>query len=233
MVLLPAGAHAAALKIFPVRMVLTPAEPVQTMTIQSSGTEKMRVQMRIFAWRQENGKDVFDETRDVLVNPGLFEIAPGGQQIARLGQRVSPGANEKSYRIFLEEVPNQQPLKQGEVRTLLRISIPIFVPAANIVGKLAWTVSPAGAGGVTVAIHNQGTVHVQIHRLTLTRADGAALGAQDMSAYLLPGASLQITLQVNTPVRRGDALKLSAMTDQADFSADLVSEPPQREVGAP
>src|SRR5882757_10396682 len=107
--LLSVAAQAASLKVYPVRIVLTPKEPVQTMTIQNSSTEPARIQLRVYAWRQENGKDVFEETRDVLANPGLFEIAAKGEQIARFGLRTSPGTAEKSYRVFLEEVPGSRP----------------------------------------------------------------------------------------------------------------------------
>jgi fimbrial chaperone protein len=229
--ILPAAADAGSLKVYPVRVVMTGLEPVQTMTIQSSGSETIRVQVRVFAWRQEKGEDVYDETRDILVNPPLFEIGAGGQQIARFGLRVPAAAIEKSYRVFLEEVPGQRPSQPGEVRTLLRIGIPIFVPPTEARGQLAWTIWPTRPNAVTLTIRNQGTVHVQIHRLALARAGGASLATQDMSFYLLPGASRQVTLNVNAPVRAGDALKLSAVTDQADFSADLTSETPPSENG--
>lgn len=231
-VLLPASAHAASLKVYPVRVVLTPKDPVQTMTIQNSSSEPTRMQLRVFSWRQENGKDVFEETRDVLVNPVLAEIAPGAEQIARLGLRTTPGAVEKSYRIFLEEVPGSSPSQPGEVRTLLRISVPIFVPAPNAVGRITWRTWP-GTDKVTFAIANPGTAHVQINRLTLKRTNGQELGGDDMAVYLLPGASQNIRLDVSAPVRGGEGLTVNAVTDQGNLTANLVAEPSPREVDRP
>lgn len=86
---------------------------------------------------------------------------------------------------------------------------------------------------MTLAISNQGTAHVQINRLALARRDGTKLGADDMSVYLLPGASQQIQLDIDAPVRVGEALKLNAVTDQANLSADLVSEAGPREARRP
>ena len=232
-VLLSVTAQAASLKIYPVRIVLTPKEPVRTMTIQNSSAKTTRIQLRVFSWRQENGKDVFEATRDVLANPGLFEIAPKGEQIARFGLRTSPGTVEKSYRIFLEEVPDSRPNQPGEVRTLLRISIPIFVPVPNATGRLTWRAWPSGPRKVTFAIGNQGTAHVQINRLALTRKDGTKLGSNDMAVYLLPGASQRIVLDVGAPVRAGEPLKLTAVTDQANLEAGLITEASPREAGRP
>jgi hypothetical protein len=54
-----------------------------------------------------------------------------------------------------------------------------------------------------------------------------------MSVYLLPGASRQVMLDVDAPVRAGEALKLSAVTDQGNLAADLVAEAAPRETGRP
>ena len=233
MLLLPLAAQASSLKVYPVRIVLTPKEPVQTMTIQNGSAETARIQLRVFSWRQVDGEDKFEETRDVLANPGLFEIAGQGEQIARFGLRTSPGTVEKSYRVVLEEVPGLRPSEPGQVRTLLRISIPIFVPAPNPIGRLSWRAWAAGPHRVTFEIRNQGTAHVQINRLALAGRNGTKLGAGDMSVYLLPGASRQVMLDVDAPVRAGEALKLSAVTDQGNLAADLVAEAAPHETGRP
>ncbi|MGH6617111.1 fimbrial biogenesis chaperone [Sphingomonas sp.] len=233
MVSLAMAAQAVSLRIYPVRIVLSPKAPVQTMRIQNSSGDSARIQVRVFAWSQAGGKDVFEETRDVLANPGLFEIAAQGEQIARFGLRTTPGTIEKSYRVFLEEVPDSRPTRPGEVRTLLRISVPIFVPAPNAIGRLSWRTWAMGPRKMALAISNDGTAHVQINRLALTRRDGTKLGADDMSVYLLPGASQQVELDIGAPVRVGEALKLNAVTDQANLSADLVSEAGPREAGRP
>lgn len=231
--LAPVAVNAAALKLFPVRIVLTPAEPVQTMTVENDSDEISRVQLRVYAWRQEGGEDLLEETRDVLANPAQFEVAPGATQIARLGLRTSPGAVEKAYRVILEEVPTERPTRPGEVRTLLRISVPIFVPSSQAAGRLVWRAVPYGPRRLALDIRNEGSAHVQINRLTLVRAGGAALGANDVSAYLLPGTARRVTIDTDEPVRAGEALRLEASTDQGDLSVDLVTEAAAREDGRP
>ncbi|MBE1529900.1 fimbrial chaperone protein [Sphingopyxis sp. OAS728] len=231
--LAPGLLGAAVFKLFPVRIELTSEQPVQTMTIENDSDEASRVQLRLYAWRQEGERDIYEETREVLANPGLFEIAPRRSQIARFGLRTSPGATEKAYRVFLEEVPTDRPSVPGEVRTLLRISVPIFVPPAQPAARLSWRVVSEGGAKVAFLVQNEGNVHVQLNRLTLKRAGDAVLGSEDMSVYLLPGTSRRVTLEVSSQPRAGERLKLEAMTDQADLSVDLVLEAAAREAGRP
>ncbi len=231
--LLPGVLSAAAFKIFPVRMTLSADEPVQTMTVTNDSDEPTRVQLRVYAWRQDaEGRDIFEDTRDVLANPALFELAPRGEQIARFGLRTQAGASEKSYRLFLEEVPTDRPSLPGEVRTLLRVSVPIFVAPPDPAARLNWRAVPSGAGQVGLVVRNDGNAHIQLNRLTVKRA-GRAAASEDVSVYVLPGATKRVMLDVRDPPRVGEAFKVEAVTDGADVAVDLVMEAAAREAGSP
>lgn len=52
------------------------------MTLQNDGAQSAVFQLRVMVWRQENGEDIFEPTREVLVNPGLFELKPGADRSA-------------------------------------------------------------------------------------------------------------------------------------------------------
>lgn len=227
------AAGAAALKVYPVRMVLDPAQPIETMRIENAGDTPSRVQLRIYAWSQADGEDVLTETRDILANPTLFEAAPGKAQIVRFGLRTEPGQSEKSYRVLLEEVPGRRLSRPGGVETLLRISIPIFVPATDDAKQggdgLRWQAVPAGSGGIALHVRNGGKVHVQVNRLSLSR-QGREIGRKDLSLYVLPGASQRIALDTGGIIRPGETLRLQAETDRGKLSADIVAEAAPHEV---
>lgn len=226
-------AEAASFKVYPVRIVLTPKQAIQTMVVHNNGSEPSRVQLRVFAWRQVNGADVFEETQDVLANPPLFQMGPNGDQIARFGLRTSPGSAEKSYRVFLQEVPDAGPTNPGQIRTLLRISIPIFVSAPNAVGRLNWRLLAAAGRRVKLLIRNDGNAHVQINRLTLAGRGGTTLVHTDASIYLLPGTAREIALDATAPIGIGQSIKLTAETDQGNIPAEMVSEAAPGEAGRP
>ena len=217
-----APAQAAMLKTYPVRLALSPDEPVTTLTIQNSGAEATRLQLRVMAWSQENGEDVFHPTRDVLANPGMFELAPGAQQIARLGLQTGATPSEGSYRVFVQEVPTREAGKPGEVVTLLQISIPIFTPAKGATNQLVWSLDTQSADKASLLVRNTGGGHVQVTSLTMTRADGQVVSDQKMSVYVLPGAWRRASVDLKSPLKRGDRLTFRAETDQAPLSGVLV-----------
>lgn len=229
----PIAINAASLKLYPVRIVLTPDRPVQTMTIHNESAETFRGQMRLFAWRQVDGKDSLEETRDVLANPPLFEIPPRGDQLARFGLRTQAGAIEKSYRVLIQEIPTDRPKNPGELQTILRISVPIFVPPTKAMpAKLVWRISPSHGGQAVVDIRNGGAVHVQINRLVLKQG-GKPIGQQDTAKYLLPGNSYRGTLNVNKVLQPRTSVVLDAQTDQGDISATIVTDTASSNAGRP
>lgn len=217
-------ARAAQLKVYPVRIELTAKEPIVTMTVVNSGQEATLLQMTVSTWRQENGEDIFEPTRDILANPAIFELQPGARQIVRFGLQAGTTATERSYRVFLQEVPRRRPDKPGEVITLLRISVPIFVPADNAATQITWRAWPRGDGQVGVEIRNRGNTHVQVTSLKLAGADRREHGALNVSAYVLPGAWRRIAIPSSVQSRVGAQLFLKATTDQGDAAATVVSE---------
>lgn len=227
----PVTAHATTLKIYPVLIQLDGKTPVQTMTIENSSDALARMQVRVVAWRQDDGRDLFEDTRDILANPPLFEVAAGAQQIARFGLRTTAGTTEKSYRIFLEEIPTERPLAPGEVRTLLRVSIPIFVPAPGAQPLLDWQLSGAGDRQVAVTVRNSGGAHIHLNRIDIRRADGSALTTRQESIYILPGATRNLLLDTPAMVRAGEKLTLDATSDTQRLSVNLVSQTGSHGVG--
>ncbi|WP_311266850.1 fimbria/pilus periplasmic chaperone [Sphingobium sp. WCS2017Hpa-17] len=222
--MVPATTHATTLKIYPVLIQLDGKTLVQTMTIENSSDALARMQVRVVAWRQDNGQDLFEDTRDILANPPLFEVAAGAQQIARFGLRTTAGTTEKSYRIFLEEIPTERPLAPGEVRTLLRVSIPIFVPALGAQPSLDWQISGTGDKQVMVSVRNTGGAHIHLNRIDIRRADGSALTARQESIYILPGAARSFLLDAPGAIRAGEKLTLDATSDTQRLSVNLVSQ---------
>jgi fimbrial chaperone protein len=220
--MMTAPAQAAMLKTYPVRLTLTPKEPVATMTIQNSGTEPTVLQLKVLAWRQENGEDVFEPTREVLANPGIFELAPGTEQVARFGLQAGAAAKPGNYRVFIQEVPRRQAQKPGEVITLLQISVPIFAPPSNAAARLTWQVQPTADGKLSVEVRNEGDDHIQVTGLSLARAGGERVSDQKMSTYVLPGAWRRVTMDVHSPVKPGERLSLKAETDQAPIAEAVV-----------
>jgi fimbrial chaperone protein len=196
--------HAASLNVAPVRVQLTPARPIAALTLGNNDEAEVAVQAQVFAWSQENGQDVYAPTSEVLVNPAIFRIPPKGQQIVRLGLQVPAAEIERSYRIFLQQLPREQPPSAdagggARLQTLLRIGIPMFVPATPLrQHNLQWRLEAASSphGGPVLHADNQGSEHVQLTRVVVRRAGGNDLASKTLSHYVLAGRSSSLPLQL-------------------------------------
>ena len=211
---LPTSLQAASLRVNPVRVVLSGAHPIAAITVTNTGDALVWLQMRLVAWSQSDGEDQFAPTRDILANPSIFKIAPGAEQIIRLGLQSAAVGREGSYRVFLEELPQSAPEHPNEVRTLLRISIPVFTPAKDGSARIAWRLLRPKDGAAYLWFHNEGERHVQINGVTLTDDDGHILEAQNMSLYVLPGAWRRARLDAREPLPSGEHVNLHVAADQ-------------------
>jgi len=98
-----AAAHAAQAGSFsatPVRVTLSPASRTASLTIENKGDEEVLVQSQVMAWSQRDGGDVLEESRELLISPPIFRIAPGAAQTLRIGlmRRPDPSRQLDSWR---------------------------------------------------------------------------------------------------------------------------------------
>lgn len=185
-----APAQAGSLKVNPVMIELREVRPTTEIRIGNDGPVASRIQMRLYEWRQVDGREELAETRELLVNPPMFELSPGQTQMARLGFPGAAAASdaERSFRLMIEEVPSGVSAP-GQIRTLLRISVPVFLTPEGARPELDWRVEAVRPGAVELSIANRGRRHVRISHIALIGVNGGKPVAQsDQLLYVLPGA---------------------------------------------
>lgn len=223
-----AGAvSAGSFQVNPVRVTLSASEPIGALTVHNTGDESTVIQLELVSWTQQNGKDVYTPTREILGTPPIFTVPPNGKQVVRVGlRRQADAQRELTYRLFMQEVPPPpKPGFQG-LKVALRIGVPVFIkPQAAVQPKLVWQ-AIATPEGIEVNASNQGNVHVQIADIKLSpSAGGKPLAAQKIAAYVLSGQSHSwLVGPTDTPA--GTVLHLTAQTDAGEMQADVVVNKP-------
>lgn len=234
LLLAPLPAAATSLSVAPLRIVLTLQRPVASLTMGNAEDTEVAVQAEVVAWSQQDGRDAYEPTRDVLVNPAIFRLPPGGRQIVRLGLQVPADATERSYRVFLRQLPRDQALpadgsEGAKVQTLLRIGVPVFVPPLQPRRALHWSLQPSGrATGATwrLVFDNQGSEHIQVTQLVVRREDGTELLRKSLSQYALAGQSAAIDIEL--PALPPDTrLQIEAATDAPEASSSATVRVPR------
>ncbi|HUP91870.1 MAG TPA: fimbria/pilus periplasmic chaperone [Solimonas sp.] len=219
----PGMALAGSFTVAPVRVQLAAGQRATSVTLTNVSAEPQRIQAEALRWTREGGEDVYHEDAQLLLNPPLFELAPGASQIVRLGFRpgaVPPADRESAFRVYFQEVPKDKAPQGPELRLVLRIGVPVFVAPAQPAGaQLDWSAGSEAAGQTRISLTNRGDQHTRISDLKLSQAAMPPAKA-DGFTYVFPGETYSWLVQ--TPaLSTGRAVELDALTDQGPVHVQL------------
>lgn len=181
-----ASAQTGGIRVAPVLVSLNPERAIGSVQLHNGRTTAVSFEVEAYVWTQVEGQDRLTPTNALIVAPGVFEIAPGGDQTIRLGVRSANGESETAYRILLRELPS--PRRDGvALGFALEMSLPVFVTPRGARADLT-----SYAEGQHLTLTNAGSSFAQITLLS---------GEQRLEAprYLLAGSSATIELPAQTP----------------------------------
>jgi len=219
------GANAGSFQVNPIRIEMAKGITNAVITVRNDGDEPVVVQSSVMAWTQEAGNDVYSDTSQALITPPVATIAPGAEQILRVGLRRSADPRlELAFRVFLQEVP--PPPKPGftGLQVALRVGIPVFVaPLTPIPRKLDWSAKLGADGAVHLTAQNAGTARVQITDFELSPADGGEpLAHESTLVYILASQRRDWTFAVPAGrVNSATELRLKAFTDAGEVDTPI------------
>ena len=73
------SAGAGSLGVAPLKVTLSVAAPIGSVTVENSGSADILVQTEIFSWSQPDGIQNLAATDDVVAVPPVFKLAPGAK----------------------------------------------------------------------------------------------------------------------------------------------------------
>src|SRR5690349_23156260 len=159
-------AGAAEFSVMPIRVDLKPGTLTETITVSNEGTAPFRVSMKLMAWSQDaRGEDIYQDASDLVYFPRQMEIAPGARRLVRIGAKTIPAGDERTYRLFIEEVPVADASGGTGVNFFFRFGVPVFVTPPGT--KPAVTVGEASLskGKLSVPVQNTGNRHYRFNRV--------------------------------------------------------------------
>jgi fimbrial chaperone protein len=226
-----APADAANLAVSPIRIELTPENRTAAITVTNGSDQPASIQIEAVAWSQVDGQNVYAPTRELLVSPPIFTLAPGSEQIVRAAlRRQADPTTELAYRIYLQELPPPPSPGFRGVQMALRLGLPVFVQpqSGKAVPKPNWSAKQVSDDTLQVTLRNEGNAHVQVSDFALySPGNDQALGSQAGSTYVLPGQAHRWLVKVKRPFGSiGGRLRLAAHTDAGEANVDLPLESP-------
>jgi fimbrial chaperone protein len=207
------AARAQALAVLPVNILLSPGQRATSLTVTNMGTSNTAIQIRAYAWHQQDGEDRLTTSDEIVASPPLASIAAGATQVVRLILRQSPQGSEATYRILIDQIP--PPAEPGIVHVVLRLSIPVFAqPLTRAVSHLQFHIESDAGQAYLVGI-NDGLRHEAIRDIELSTNDGRKLKEDSgASPYILAGSTRRwhIAVQGSFPLPN-ETLRLTAHAD--------------------
>lgn len=219
------AAAAANLQISPVSIFLRPEQPSGALQLRNMGNEPVYGQVRVFQWDQKDSDDVLTPTTEVIASPPIVQVAANSNQVIRLVRMGPPGPAERTYRILIDEIGNEEAQASG-VSFRLRYSVPVFVLPAAEAGPeaLAWRIY-RGDGAWMMAVRNSGGVHAQIGAMQFINAAGKNFEvSKGLFGYVLPGRERQWKLPLAGDADLAGQLRIEAQVNGKPSSATLKAE---------
>nr|WP_256584073.1 molecular chaperone [Pseudomonas sp. SDI] len=199
--------------IWPIDPVIEASDKAGALWLENRGTAPANLQVRVFAWRQGDFDDQYQQQREIIGSPPVANVAPGQKQLIRLTRTgVSPVGQEQAYRIIIDEIPAALPPSASEdkpeaaIRFQMRYSVPLFVYGEGLWGKpdaagqrdtaavgkpvLSWR-QVSVQGKPYVEIRNSGPVHARLTDVVLHQGSQAQPLVEGLLGYVLPGVSMR------------------------------------------
>lgn len=226
-------ASAATFTVNPTQIFLAGRTTSALLTLRNDSDEMLRFQLTAFAWDQSKAGEIeLAATTDVVFFPALLTLKPGEERKVRVGSTVTPGSVEKTYRIFVEELPptateNAAPA----VRVLTKMGIPIFVRPAREASNAAINALEMRDGALHFNLDNTGTVHFvpQAIKVRGVGAGGESVFEQSLTAwYILSGGRREFQLAVAD----ADCGRTASLVVEVGLGATALTESLQTPGGA-
>jgi fimbrial chaperone protein len=217
-------AVAGSFSVTPTRIELRGAQRTAVVTLHNADSAPLTVQASLVGWTQPQGEDTYAETRELLVTPPVFTIAPNGEQIVRIALRRAPDpALELPYRIFFQEVPQAARPDFTGLNIALKVGVPIFVlPEPAAAGNLAWELHAQADGKLRIDAINTGTGHVQVTDFVIAYANTAETTHVNVVKYVLPGSRVSWTV-AQPPSVTGGTATIHGFSDRGEFNAASIA----------
>jgi fimbrial chaperone protein len=180
-------------RVTPIRLEFDRANKSGVITVINEGEEKLSVQMKAFEWTQDaEGKDQYIETNDIIFFPRMMALEKNEERVIRAGIKIPATSREKTYRLFIEEIPSPQKAEGVNIAITIRFGVPIFGKPIKEEVRGQIEKIELSKGILNAYLVNKGNTHFIINSIEIKGKNNKneAIFSKELSGwYLLNGAS--------------------------------------------
>ena len=188
-------ACAANFGVGPMQITLGQDSKTGLIKVSNNDANSLQLQVRLFTWAlNAAGESVYEESEDLVFFPQLLNIQPKDNHLIRVGIKTPPAEKEKSYILFIEEIPSSlkkssqdtqpadKPSQGVRIAVAVRFAIPVFVKPQKVQTKAEISEVSLRQGVLSLTVKNTGNTHLTIQQIKLS--------AQGKFAKDIPGKTL-------------------------------------------
>jgi len=189
-----APASAQSFSVQPTKVSFDRNTKAQKLVIRNKSADDLSLQARVCKWSQDkNGRDIYEDTSDIVIFPRIFTVRKGEQRLVRLGTTPGPASRERAYRVFVEELPVRDPkTPRSGIDLVFKVGIPVFLsPLQNSREQLSVSLA-VEKGKVLVSALNNDNAHTTIESVSMIGQDSREKEVFSKSLtgwYILSGSS--------------------------------------------
>jgi fimbrial chaperone protein len=199
--LLSSPSLASNFSIMPTSLELSGSSKSGVFSVLNSGDEKLNCQVELKEWNQDaDGNDAYTEAKDMVFFPKIMTVDPRSQRAVRIGVKGPQSLKEKTYRLFVEEIPSQKKITDEKgvekiaagLTIAFRYATPIFIKPSQPKESGVIEHVEMSKGLVKARIWNTGNVHIKLLNVTFLGkgADGKELFSKEVAGwYVLHGVA--------------------------------------------
>jgi fimbrial chaperone protein len=133
LLLAPQAAVASNFTVTPTEVNLSASATSALVTVRNRGKVPLRFEITLVSWSEdEHGQMTLNPSADVTFFPKLVELPAGASRNIRIGINAGTARDvERSFRLFVEELPDQSAPAANAVALRTKIGIPVFVRPAK------------------------------------------------------------------------------------------------------
>jgi len=195
LLLVPHVAARSNFTVAPTEVNLSTTATSALVTLRNGSKLPLRFEITLVSWSEdEHGKMALNPSSDVTFFPKLVELAGGASRNVRIGINAGTARDvEQSFRLFVEELPDQSAPAPAANAVALRtkIGIPVFVRPAKPLRSAVIDGVSVENGKVMARVRNTGNLHISVDTISVkgTGGSGAPTFTKEGPGwYVLPGA---------------------------------------------
>ncbi|WP_218813707.1 fimbrial biogenesis chaperone [Rickettsiella endosymbiont of Dermanyssus gallinae] len=194
--------------VTPVQLFLSSKQMIGVVSVTNESNESGLLQLSLVDWQQNQGKNIYKKSHDILMTPPLFKLPPHKTQVIRFAlKHPTFNASQQTYRLHIKELEQPRQKKLGQtLYFLMDISLPLFVQPQHIVEQFVWSTQRLNQQHIKLKLYNDGNVTLFVKEWQLLSNEQQGVMAQKKStfAYILPHQSHSWVVTVNSSTKYTD-----------------------------